>query len=101
MFRHTKIRIEPLTRRLVNEFQSMESSPGERPVQKRRLTRLRAAISEGRFYPPRWARVTINGGGPAKMLRMNGQHTAQVFSEMETLPVDVVNTPIRITRTFG
>ena len=77
MSKQTDVRVEPLTRELAQEFSSMRSLPGERPLKRSRVRFLRQELVDGMFHSPTWAEVRVGG----VVHRMNGNHSSTMLSE--------------------
>jgi len=77
-FTLTSSETKPLTKAVVNEFKEMEASPTERSLDLKRVKHLREKADSGLLTPFSWSCAIIDG----KKVRMNGQHSSTMLSEM-------------------
>lgn len=85
MWHLEKMHCLPLTKRLANTFATMNPCPNDRPLSERRVAIYRNIVERGEFRSCTWAWVSkCNETG--EEFRVNGKHTATLFSQMETLP---------------
>jgi hypothetical protein len=78
MFKLIEAETIPLTRELVEKHMKMEPSPTERELDPSRLKYLRERADEGQLVAFNWAQARLGG----KMIRMNGQHSSTMLSEL-------------------
>jgi hypothetical protein len=77
-FHLLKSEVKPLTRELAKQFQEMVPSPTERDINPVRVKMLRDKAEAGLLVTFHWATAKMGG----KTLRMNGQHSSTVLSEL-------------------
>ena len=87
MFKYLGSETRPITPQFAAEWASMEGSPTERDVDKKRVTYLHGQIMAGEAIPFNWADAVLKG----KKYRVNGQHSSLVLSKLNgTMPPDLV-----------
>lgn len=79
MIRHLSTTTVPLTRELAEEFATMPTWRGERPLRPARLAFLRCRLADGKFHPPRWARTRLAD----RLYRVNGQHSSYMLANLD------------------
>jgi hypothetical protein len=82
MIRQTAIRSTPVTRELAEEFATMPSWKGERPLRQDRLDMVAAKVERGLFHSPTWAIARLG----QLTYRMNGQHSSHVLAACDQIP---------------
>ncbi len=72
------------TRKLAEEFVTMEMAPRDRPLSERRLQVYQQILNKGEFRPVTWASANCLETGAT--YRVNGKHTSILLSKAEPLP---------------
>lgn len=75
---------QKVTKAIAKQFADMEAAPGDRPLSERRLQVYEKIAKAGGFRPVSWAAATCKQTGG--QYRVNGKHTATLFSGLEPLP---------------
>src|SRR5262252_2702873 len=73
-----------VTRKLAQEYATMDPPPHERPLSERRLAVYEKLIRQGHFRPVIWA--TARCKETHGTYRVNGQHTSTLLSGLEDIP---------------
>ncbi len=73
-----------VTKAIAKQFAEMEPAPGDRPLSERRLQVYEKIVRDGGFRPCSWAAATCAQTGG--QYRVNGKHTATLFSDLDPLP---------------
>lgn len=77
-----KPRTLKVTRRLAEEFRDATPAPGDRPISRPRVARLRLLVASGQTLTFDWATAQCDDA----TYRVNGQHSSTVLAELEEIP---------------
>lgn len=70
-----------VTKKLADEWQTMDSAHVDRPLSERRLSVYKKVLEDGLFRPVTWAKVYCKETG--QYYRVNGKHTSTLFSSID------------------
>lgn len=89
-YREGSTEIIPLTRSVAEDFATMPSWKGERPLNQRRVDLLRDEADRGAFHSPVWSVAKVGNA----TYRMDGQHSSTMLSQ---LPKDKFPRNLKVT----
>lgn len=80
----SKPRTVRVTRPVINEWHSMQSTPNDRPLSERRLMVYGRMMNMNEFRPVSWAKCFCKETG--ETYRINGKHTSTMLSGLPVVP---------------
>lgn len=79
-----KPKTQRVTKKLAEEFATMEPAPHDRPLSERRLQVYQRMLEKGEFRPVTWASALCKETGD--VYRVNGKHTSTMLAGLEKTP---------------